>query len=95
MKIILFIIRKEFLQIFRHRVLLPLIFALPIIQLLILANAADYEVENLALHVIDHDLSSASQQLCSKFEASPHFDIVNTSFSSKEALPDESFMWQW
>lgn len=88
MQTILFIIRKEFLQIFRHRVLLPLIFALPIIQLLILANAADYEVENLALHVIDHDLSSASQRLSGKFQASKHFDIINASFSNKSGLDD-------
>ena len=88
MKIILFILRKEFLQIFRHKIMLPLIFAMPIIQLLILANAADYEVQNISLHLIDQDLSGASQRLTGKFQASNHFNLVNTSFSSTKGLDD-------
>ena len=88
MKTIIFILRKEFLQIFRHKVLLPLIFVMPIIQLLILANAADYEVENIKLHLIDHDLSTASSRLSGKFMASRHFDLVNTSFTDKAGLDD-------
>jgi ABC-2 type transport system permease protein len=88
MRTILFIVRKEFLQIFRHRVMLPLIFLMPIIQLLILANAADYEVRNIQLHLVDLDQSSLSHRLAGKFAASRYFDLVNASFSSKVALRD-------
>ena len=66
MRTIAFILRKEFVQIFRHRVMLPLIFLMPIIQLLILANAASYEVYNITLHVVDKDLSAASRRLTNK-----------------------------
>jgi ABC-2 type transport system permease protein len=88
MRTILYIVRKEFMQIFRHRIMVPLIFLMPIVQLLILANAADYEVRNISLHLIDNDLSSASQRLSGKFNASRHFNVVRTSFSSKEGLRD-------
>jgi len=88
MRTILFIIQKEFLQIFRHKIMLPIIFAMPLIQLIILAFAADYEIRNINLHVIDRDLSQASQRLISKFEASPNFIIVNSSFTPKEAMKD-------
>ena len=88
MRTILFILRKEFLQIFRHKVLLPLIFVMPIIQLLILANAADYEIRNISLHIIDNDFSTASHRLVGKFQASPYFNIVNTSFTPKRGLDD-------
>lgn len=88
MRTILFLLRKEFLQIFRHRILLPMIFVMPIIQLLILANAADYEVKNINLHVIDHDLSTTSRRMIGKFQASEHFNLINISFSSKEGLKD-------
>ena len=85
MRTILFILRKEFLQIFRHRVMLPLIFIMPIIQLLILAHAADYEVRNINLFLVNRDGSQAAHRLIGKFEASPHFNIVGNAFISDEA----------
>lgn len=88
MRTILYIVRKEFLQIFRHRVMLPLIFVMPIIQLLILANAADYEVKNISLHIVDLDQSTLSRRLVGKFQASHYFRITNASFSSKVAFRD-------
>ena len=47
-----FLLRKEFKQIFRNKSLLPMIFAVPIIQLLILPLAADYEVKNIKIAAI-------------------------------------------
>ena len=44
MKTILFIISKEFRQIFRNKGMLPIIFIIPSIQLLVLSNAASFEV---------------------------------------------------
>jgi len=88
MRVILFLVRKEFLQIFRHRIMLPLIFLMPLVQLIILANAADYEVENIQLHIVDQDLSSASHRLAGKFRASRHFHVVSHSFASKAAIKD-------
>ncbi len=81
MRTILFLLRKEFRQIFRHRVMLPMIFIMPIVQLLILSNAADFEVRNVYLHVLDRDQSVLSQRLVGKFAASRHFRIVRHSFS--------------
>jgi ABC-2 type transport system permease protein len=59
---------------------------MPIIQLLILANAADFEVKNIYLHVIDKDLSPYSRELISKFSASPYFKLVDYSFSRKKGM---------
>lgn len=86
MRTVLFLVRKEFLQIFRHRILTVLIFLMPIVQLIILANAADYEVQNISLHLIDHDLSAASRRLAGKFEASPHFILTDNSLHSGGGL---------
>jgi ABC-2 type transport system permease protein len=41
------IIQKEFRQIFRNKAMLPIIFILPFVQLLILSNAASFEVKNI------------------------------------------------
>jgi ABC-2 type transport system permease protein len=84
MKTILFIIQKEFKQIFRNKGMLPIIFILPLIQLLILSNAASFEIQNIKFTYIDHDHSSASRELISKFQASSSFKIVNQ-FNTKSA----------
>ncbi|MEI7727358.1 MAG: ABC transporter permease, partial [Bacteroidota bacterium] len=38
MRTILYIIQKEFLQVFRNKSMLPIIFFVPIVQLIILVN---------------------------------------------------------
>jgi len=85
MRTILFIIQKEFLQVFRNKSMLPIIFILPIVQLIILVNAATYEMKNIRVSVVDLDLSGTSRKLVSKFQGSPFYLLKNSSFSYKEA----------
>ncbi len=85
MNTILHIIRKEFIQIFRNKTMLPIIFMLPIVQLLVLVYAATFEMKNINMVVVDQDLSSKSRALVAKFEASPFFKIKQNTFSVKEA----------
>ena len=65
--------------------MLPIIFLVPFIQLLILVNAATFEIKNIDLVVVDKDLSTTSRQLISKFNGSPFFNVIKSSFSVKEA----------
>ena len=85
MKTILFIIQKEFKQIFRNKGMLPIIFILPMLQLVILSNAASFEVKNIKFSYIDNDHSSQSRNLISKFEASNYFDVLQQFSSKKQA----------
>jgi ABC-2 type transport system permease protein len=85
MRTILFIIQKEFIQVFRNRMMMPIIFVVPIIQLLILVHAATFEMKSIRLAVIDLDMSSTSRRMISKFQGSPFFVLAHTSFSDKEA----------
>ena len=85
MRTIKFLLQKEFIQIFRNRTMLPMIFVLPILQLLILVFAATLDIKNIDVYVVDKDLSTTSRQLISKFEASPFFNIAGYSFSVAEA----------
>jgi ABC-2 type transport system permease protein len=83
MKTIRYIIQKEFKQIFRNKGMLPIIFILPILQLVILSNAATYEVKNIKFSYIDYDHTSTSRALIEKFNASTYFDVL-TDFPSQE-----------
>src|SRR4030042_3204216 len=88
MRTILFILQKEFIQIFRDRTMLPIIFLVPIIQLLVLVHAATMEMKSIDMEVVDKDLSPTSRKLISKFHGSPFFKIKKTTFSIDEAEND-------
>lgn len=85
MRTIGYIIRKEFKQIFRNKGMLPIIFIMPIIQLLILSNAATFEIKNIKFSYIDHDKTSFSRELIDKFNASTYFNVVTDFPSNKIA----------
>lgn len=85
MKTILYILQKEFLQIFRNKTMLPIIFVVPIIQLIVLVHAATYEMKNINLAIVDLDQSVLSQNLTAKFAANPFFTIKDVDFSYKKA----------
>ncbi len=85
MRIILYLIQKEFLQIFRNKTNLPILFAMPVIQLIVLSYAADFEIKNLKVYWIDKDQSSASRQFYRDLTASGYFNIVGTAFDPFQA----------
>jgi ABC-2 type transport system permease protein len=76
MRIVLLLLQKEFLQIFRNRAMLPIIFLIPIVQLIILSYAATHDVKNIALAVLDQDRSSTSRLLVGKLTASGYFTLA-------------------
>ena len=82
MKTIGYIIQKEFKQLFRNKGMLPIIFILPLLQLVILSNAATFEVKNINFSYIDNDHTSFSRALIEKFNASTYFNVT-TDFSSE------------
>lgn len=85
MRTIFYIIQKEFIQVFRNKMMMPILFVVPFVQLIILSNAATFEMKSIRLSVVDDDLSSTSRQLISKFQGSPFFIVNHVSFSYREA----------
>ena len=81
MRTIKFLLYKEFKQIFRNKSIVALILFMPIMQLLILPWAADYEVKNINVVVVDQDYSTYTQELISKISASNYFNLVANSKS--------------
>lgn len=73
MRTLLFILQKEFLQIFRNKSMLPIIFVLPIIQLVILTFAVDFEVKNIGFSYMDSDNTMRSRELIEKFKSTGFF----------------------
>lgn len=86
MRKIKYILQKEFTQIFRNKTMLPMIFGVPIIQLVILVHAATLEMKSIDMYVVDKDLSTMSHELISKFDGSPFYKMNGSSFSMDQAL---------
>jgi ABC-2 type transport system permease protein len=85
MRTILYLIRKEFLQIFRNKFISKAIFGVPIVQLLILVPAVTFEISNIRLCVIDRDMSVESRGLINQLEGSTFFKVKYSTFSEEEA----------
>lgn len=86
MRTLKFLLQKEFRQILRDQAILKMIFIMPVIQLAILPWAADYEIKNIKLAVIDHDHSSYSRSLINKVTASGYFVLTDYTASFAGAM---------
>lgn len=86
MRTIKFLLQKEFLQIFRNKGMLPIIFLMPVIQLVVLSFAATYELREVNFHLVDFDQTSASRQLVQKFQASGYFNLKSRSHDVDDGI---------
>jgi len=68
--------------------MIPIMFVMPLVMLLVLLYAANLEMKNIEIVVVDKDFSQASRRLISHFEASPFFTMraSTTNFSEGEQM---------
>ena len=66
---------KEFIQVFRDKRTRFVLFAPPIIQMLVFGYAATFEIHHVPTVVLDLDHSQESRELISRFSSSPYFDV--------------------
>jgi ABC-2 type transport system permease protein len=83
---LIILLEKEFRQVFRDPAILRMMFLMPAVQLLLMPLAADYEVKNVKICVVDYDHSSYSQKLVSKITATEYFTLVDYTNSYDKAL---------
>jgi len=81
----LYLAQAEVLHIVRDHILLAQVLVVPIVQLLILSNAATFEIRNTPIHIVDLDRSSASRGVLNRLAANGHFHVVDTTPSLDRA----------
>lgn len=81
-----FLIEKEFKQIFRNSFLPRIIVAMPLIMMLVFPWAANQEVKNVRLSIVDNDHSTFSVRLVQKISSSGYFKVTNISGTNSEAM---------
>ena len=70
------LMQKEFLQLSRDRALLPILFIMPILQLVFFGYVVGLDVRNLQTAMVDEDGTAISHQLADAFSGSAYFTIV-------------------
>ncbi|MBC7887386.1 MAG: ABC transporter permease [Ferruginibacter sp.] len=83
---LLFLLEKEFRQVFRNPAILRSVLVMPFIQLLVFPFAANYEVKNVLLSIVDHDHSSYSKKFISKITSTGYFKLTDYSPSYNKAM---------
>ena len=89
MRRIFFLAQAELLHVIRDRATLAQVLVVPMVQILILANAATFEIRDTRMWIVDLDRTVASRGLVNRFAASGHFEIMGTTPSldaANEAL---------
>jgi ABC-2 type transport system permease protein len=86
---VLALVKKEFYQVRRDKVMLRMIFLMPIIQLLLLGYAINIDVKNIYLGVYDYDRSQTSRDFVQSLTAGQYFIDRETDVPLLEA--DRSF----
>ncbi|HHH84710.1 MAG TPA: ABC transporter permease, partial [Firmicutes bacterium] len=86
MKRLFAFIRKEFLQFRRDPKMLAMSILSPLLQLIILGYAANFDITHIPTVVWDRDGSVLSRSYIEGFQASDAFDVLDTIRSRKELV---------
>src|SRR3712207_5706267 len=78
-------VRKELKQMVRDPKSRPIVFVVPVVQMLLLGYAATTDVKNIRTLVVDHDRTAESRALVSAYRSSGYFTIVAHSERADEA----------
>jgi len=81
-----YLLEKEFKQILRNPFLPKMILGFPLVVLLIFPWAANFEIKNINLSVVDHDHSHYSRRLAEKISSSGYFELTDVSPDYSGAL---------
>jgi ABC-2 type transport system permease protein len=79
------LVKKEFYQVTRDRVMLTMIFVMPIFQLLVLGYAVSTDVKLIYTAVYDNDKSELSREYIRSFSAGDYFVTGSSQFSALDA----------
>lgn len=86
MRQLMFLLKKEFLQIFRNKAILRMVVVMPVFQLALFPWAATFEQKDISLSIIDNDHTTTSEHLVNKILSSGYFKLDNYGNSYKAAL---------
>ncbi len=80
-----YLVKKEFIEIFRQKELLPLVIIAPILQIIILGYVVKTDIENIPVQIVNLSQNKAAQQIVNRITSTPLFKVKEISYQNKEA----------
>ena len=87
MRALLQVIIKEFLQLRQDKKMIPVMIVGPLVQLLALGYAANLDVTDIPILIVDQDRSPESRALADRFRGSRYFEIVGAEETAARVDP--------
>lgn len=79
-----YLVKKEFIEIFRQKELLPMIFIAPMIMITILGYVVKTDVENLSIDIINLSQNKAAVRIINRLEQSPLFNVRHIYYENRD-----------
>lgn len=86
MRTIIVLIRKEFTQIRRNRIMIPAMIVAPLIQMFILVYAANMNMRDIDFSILDEDGTVTSEKLAARYVSSPFFTNSGSVYNLDDAV---------
>jgi ABC-2 type transport system permease protein len=83
---IFYLLKKEFIEIFRQKELLPLLFIAPIIQIIILGYVVKTDIENIPVEILNLSHSKHSSRIINRIQNTPLFNVKQVSYQNKDVV---------
>ncbi|MCX6584500.1 MAG: ABC transporter permease [Candidatus Aminicenantes bacterium] len=79
-----YLVKKEFIEIFRQKELLPMIFIAPMIMITILGYVVKTDVENLSIDIINLSQNKAAVRIINRLQQSPLFNVRHIYYENRD-----------
>jgi ABC-2 type transport system permease protein len=79
-------VRKEFIEIFRQKELLPLLFIAPLVMITLLGYVVKTDIENLPVDIINLSKNKAAYRIINRINQSPLFNLKNVFYENRDTI---------
>jgi len=81
-----YLVKKEFIEIFRQKELLPMLFISPLIMITILGYIVKTDIENLPVDIINLSKNKAAYRIINRIKQTPLFNLKHVFYESRDTI---------
>ena len=81
-----YLVKKEFIEIFRQKEILPLIFIAPMLQIIILGYVVKTDIEHIPVQVVNISENQHATKIIERIKQSPLFDVKKIGFREEDYI---------
>jgi ABC-2 type transport system permease protein len=79
-----YLVKKEFIELFRQKELLPMLFIAPLVQVILLGYVVQTDIERVPVNITNLSNNKAAVRIINRIRRSPLFDVQEISYRNKD-----------